>query len=188
LSIGGAQIRNRGTLAGNLATASPAGDGAVALLALDAIIEIAHATRGTRRVPVRRFFVDYRRTVLAPDELIARICVPADWTSAWCKIGKRSSVNISLVCCAVGRSPQGQFCIGLGCAGPCPMYPPKTEALLNAHPLTAALVEQAAKLVASEVRPIDDHRSSAAYRLAMCATLLRRLLMETFLPSGDGRT
>jgi CO/xanthine dehydrogenase FAD-binding subunit len=67
LSIGGAQIRNRGTIAGNLGTASPAGDGCVALLALDASVTLCHAARGPRELPVRHFFKDYRKSELLPD-------------------------------------------------------------------------------------------------------------------------
>lgn len=181
LSIGGVQIRNRGTIAGNLGTASPAGDGCVALLALDAVLEIAHADRGTRDVPIGEFFLDYRRTALAPDELIRCVRIPADWTTAWYKIGKRGSVNISLVCCAIGRAPEGQFRVAFGCVGPYPMRAKRTEELLSAGILTEETVEQACRIVLTEVRPIDDHRASAAYRRAMCAVLLRRLLMENFL-------
>lgn len=183
LSIGGAQIRNRGTLAGNMATASPAGDGCVALLALDATLEISHAGRGVRQVPARKFFLDYKRTELQDDELITAISVPADWSSAWYKIGKRGSVNISVVCCAIGRAPEGRYCVAFGSVGPYPLYTPKTEKLLTDNPLTPALIEQAADLVQTEVSPIDDHRASANYRRAMCGVLLRRLLTENFLPA-----
>ncbi len=185
LSIGGPQIRNRGTLAGNLGTASPAGDGCVALLALHAEVELTRAGRGSRRLPVRDFFLDYRRTELQPEELITRVFFPADWTTAWYKIGKRGSVNISIVCAAVARSPQGKLGIAFGSVGPYPLAAPKTEALLNDTALTPELIDEAAALVQTEVSPISDHRSSAAYRRAMCGTLLRRLLTEHFL---DGRS
>ncbi len=186
LRIGGAQIRNRGTIAGNLGTASPAGDGCVALLAVDAEVELAHAQRGRRTVPVRDFFLDYRRTALQADELISAVRIPANWNTAWYKIGKRGSVNISLVCIAVGRSPEGRYCIGLGCVGPYPLRAPKTEALLSGNRLTNELIEDAAALVMTEVAPIDDHRGSAKYRRAMCGTLLRRLLTESFLNADTG--
>ncbi len=183
LSVGGPQIRNRGTIAGNLATASPAGDASTALLALDATVELAHADRGSRELPVRNFFLDYRRTALQRDELLARIRIPADWATTWHKIGKRNSVNISVVCCAIGRSPAGRYCVALGSVGPYPLRAGKTEELLNAYPLTAELIDEAAALVMTEVSPIDDHRASAAYRRAMCGTVIRRMLAETFLPA-----
>jgi len=185
LSIGGPQIRNRGTLAGNLGTASPAGDGCVALLALHAEMELTRAGRGSRRLPVRDFFLDYRRTELRPEELITRVVVPADWTSAWHEIGKRGSVNISVVCAAVARSPQGRFGVAFGSVGPYPLTAPKTEALLNAAALTPELIDEAAAMAQTEVSPISDHRASAAYRRAMCGTLLRRLLTEHFLNGRD---
>jgi CO/xanthine dehydrogenase FAD-binding subunit len=181
LSIGGPQVRNRGTIGGNLATASPAGDGCVALLALDATIEIHHAARAPRLVPVRDFFLDYRRTALQPDELIAAVRIPADWTTAWYKIGKRSSVNISIVCCAIARSPLGRCYVALGCVGPYPMRALKTESLLNSAPLSPELIDDAARLVATEVSPIDDHRASGGYRRAMSSVLVKRLLTEHFV-------
>ena len=180
-SIGGPQIRNRGTLAGNLGTASPAGDGSVALLALDAKLELTHADRGARTLPVRDYFLGYKHTELKPDELITRMTVPGDWTTAWYKIGKRSSVNISVACAAVGRSPEGRYCVAFGAVGPYPLHAPKTEALLNGNELTHELIAAAAAAAKSEVAPITDHRASAAYRRAMCAVLLRRLLTEHFL-------
>ncbi len=75
-SVGGPQIRNRGTIAGNLATASPAGDGSTALLSLDARVEVQSAD-ASRVIPLREFFLDYRRTALAPDEMIVRVAFPA---------------------------------------------------------------------------------------------------------------
>lgn len=181
LSIGGPQIRNRGTIAGNLGTASPAGDGCTALLALDAAVELTHETRGSRELPVRNFFKGYRQTELLPDELITRVRIPADWTTAWYKIGKRGSVNISLVCCAIGRSPEGRFCVAFGCVGPYPIRTSKTEQFLSEGPPTPARIDEAAKLVQTEVAPIDDHRASASYRRAMTGVLLKRLLTQTFI-------
>lgn len=183
LSIGGPQIRNRGTIGGNLGTASPAGDGCVALLALDADVELSHAARGTRRIPVRDYFLDYRRTALQPDELIRAVYIPTNWQTAWYKIGKRASVNISVICCAIGRSPEGRFCVAFGCTGPYPMRATATERLLSGKALTAALIDEAAATAMSEVSPIDDHRASAAYRRAMCGVVLKRLLTEKFMRS-----
>lgn len=185
LSIGGPQIRNRGTLAGNLGTASPAGDACVAMLALHAEVTLTHAKRGSRTLPVRDYFLDYRRTELQPDELITAVSFPRNWQTAWYKIGKRGSVNISIVCAAVGRSPEGKFGVAFGSVGPYPLYAPRTEALLNDAKLTPALIDEAAGLAMKEVSPISDHRASANYRRAMCGTLLRRLLTESFL-NGTG--
>ena len=181
LSIGGPQIRNRGTLAGNLGTASPAGDGCVALLALDAAVELNHADRGTRRVNVRDYFLDYRRTELKADELITRMIVPANWTSAWYKIGKRGAVNISIVCAGVGRSPDGRYAVSFGSVGPYPLRAGGVEKLLTGQKLTPGLIDEAAAAALKEVQPISDHRASGNYRRAMCGVLLKRLLTEHFL-------
>jgi CO/xanthine dehydrogenase FAD-binding subunit len=179
LSVGGPQIRNRGTIAGNLASASPAGDGSVALLALDAEVELSHATRGSRWVNLTDYFLTYRKTALGDDELIARIRIPAPASlraTAWYKIGKRGAVNISVVCAAVGQWPDGRVRIALGSVAPTPMRAAKTEELIGAEPLTDELIERAAEEVMAEVSPIDDWRASAEYRRAMCGTLIRRLL------------
>lgn len=187
LSIGGPAIRNRGTIAGNLATASPAGDGSVALLALDARVILAHAARGTRTIPLCEFFLNYRKTALLDDELISEVVIPADWTTAWYKLGKRGSVNISVVCCAVGRSPQGRFAIAFGSVGPFPLRTPQAEGIVNRSGLTDASIAAAAAAASNEVRPIDDHRASARYRRAMCGTLLTRVLREIRAQLGEPR-
>jgi CO/xanthine dehydrogenase FAD-binding subunit len=177
-SVGGPQIRNMGTIAGNLGTASPAGDGSVALLALDAEVELSHAERGGRWVRLEAFFHDYKQTALRPDELITRVRFPADFKSLWYKIGKRGAVNISIVCCAIGRSPAGEYRIALGSVGPYPMRAKGAEEILKGRALTDALIEQVAEMAKKEASPIDDQRSSARYRRAMCKVLVRRLLGE----------
>lgn len=185
LSVAGPAIRNLGTLGGNLITASPAGDGCVALLALGGAVELTSAARGPRWVDIRAFFLGYRRTALAADELVTRIRVPYNPATRWYKIGKRGAVNISLVCCAAARRPDGTFGLAFGCVGPTPLFTPQAEALLAAGPLTPERIETAADQAESEVAPIDDHRGSAAYRRAMCRTLARRLLTD--LAAGDGK-
>jgi CO/xanthine dehydrogenase FAD-binding subunit len=187
-SVGGPQIRNIGTIAGNLGTASPAGDGSVALLALDAEVELSHAERGSRWVRLDEFFLDYKRTALRPDELITRVRFPADFQSVWYKIGKRGAVNISIVCCAIGRSPARECRIALGSVGPYPMRAREAEAVLNGDAASIAhravphpsdeRIETAAEAAELEAAPIDDQRSSARYREAMCRVLVRRLLRE----------
>lgn len=177
-SVGGPAIRNRATIGGNLGTASPAGDGCTALLALDAQVELTHATRGTRLIPIDEYFLGYRRTALLADELITRVRIPADWISAWYKIGKRSAINISVVCCAVGMSPTGLVRIAFGCVGPTVMRAKKAEAIVEKGGLGDEAVAAAADAAISEVSPIDDHRASGGYRRAMCGVVLRRLLMQ----------
>jgi CO/xanthine dehydrogenase FAD-binding subunit len=185
LSVGGPQIRNRASVAGNLATASPAGDGSTALLALDADLTLRDLS-GTRSVPIRDFFLDYRKTLLRPDEIIESVSFPADWRTSWYKLGKRGAVNISLVCCAVGLSLEGRMHVAFGSVGPYPMRTPGVEEYLTARIRSAGTsyqlsqddAEAACKMAAEEVRPIDDYRGSAEYRRAMSGALLRKCLRQ----------
>lgn len=197
LGVGGPQIRNRGTIAGNLATASPAGDGSTALLALDANLELT-STSGSRTIPLRQFFLDYRKTALQPEEMITGVQFPADWRTGWHKLGKRGAMNISVVCCAVGVSPAGRFHVAFGSVGPYPLFCPNTEAYLNENAgaaiaqsgksaaafrdqpvsIDSKVIDEAARLAAEEVRPIDDFRAGADYRRAMSGALLKKVLRQ----------
>lgn len=178
MTVGGPAIRNRGTIAGNLGTASPAGDGCVALLALDASVELSHARRGARVVPIAGYFTGFRKTALLPDELITAVTIPADWRTAWYKIGKRGSINISLVCCAIGLSPRGDVRISFGCVAPTVIRSHGAEAIIARDGFADAAIEAAAQAAMKDVSPIDDHRASAVYRRAMCGVLTRRLLLH----------
>ncbi|MFO0561181.1 MAG: xanthine dehydrogenase family protein subunit M [Polyangiales bacterium] len=174
-TVGGPQIRNLGTIGGQLGTASPAGDVSVALIALDADCEIA-STRGTRVISLTDFFVAPGRTALAPDEMVLSVTVPTDRKSAFYKIGKRDTVAISLVMAAASVTDDGAVSIGIGCVAPVPFRPKKAEAHLRSHGLGDAAIEEAAAIAMSEVKPITDHRGSADYRRAMSAALVRRLV------------
>jgi CO/xanthine dehydrogenase FAD-binding subunit len=183
-SVGGPQIRNRGTIAGNLATASPAGDGSTALLALDARVEV-QSLSATRVIPLREFFLDYRKTAIAPDEMIIRVAFPATWQTGWRKLGKRGAMNISTVCCAVGISESGRVHVSFGSVGPYPLRAERTGEYLTqalaSEPDALAdpqVQEKAASLAREEVRPIDDFRASAEYRRAMSGTLLIKVLRQ----------
>lgn len=179
LSVGGPQIRNTATIGGNLVTASPAGDGSVALLALDAQVEVASAARGPRWLSLNdEWFLAYRRTALQDDELVARVRFRGDFDTAWYKIGKRGAVNISIVCCAIGRSPDHRCRVAFGSVAFRPVRTPGAEKLLEGQPLSDERIERAARSAAAEVAPIDDQRCGAAYRRAMCGTLTRRLLRQ----------
>lgn len=178
MTVGGPAIRNCGTIAGNLGTASPAGDGCVALLAMDAVVELAHAERGKRVIPIDEYFTGFRQTALVADELITRVRFSSDWRTAWYKIGKRGSINISLVCCAVGISPGGWVRISFGCVAPTVIRARAAEAIVEKDGLTDGAIEAAADSATREVSPIDDHRASAAYRRAMCGVLTKRLLHQ----------
>jgi CO/xanthine dehydrogenase FAD-binding subunit len=178
MTVGGPAIRNCGTIAGNLGTASPAGDGCVALMALDATVELRHAKRGLRTIPIDEYFTGFRKTALLADELITAVRLPADWQTAWYKIGKRSSINISIVCCAIGMSPKGHVRISFGCVAPTVIRARRAEEIIERDGLVAKAIEEAAQTAMQEVAPIDDHRASASYRRAMCGVLSRRLLTQ----------
>jgi CO/xanthine dehydrogenase FAD-binding subunit len=178
MTVGGPAIRNRATIAGNLGTASPAGDGCVALLAVDAEVELTHASRGRRVIPIEQYFTGFRQSALLSDELITAVRLPADWRTAWYKIGKRGSINISLVCCAIGVSPAGGVRIAFGCVAPTVVRAKRAEAIIEKDDWSDAAIEAAAQAAMQDVSPIDDHRASASYRRAMCGVLARRLLRQ----------
>src|SRR5205814_1589956 len=129
LSVGGPGIRELGTIAGNLATASPAGDGSTALLALDAEVELT-SVRGMHRLPLDKFFLGYRKTALMPDEMITKVIVPTNYESGWSKNGKRGAVNISIVAAAVAITPKKEVRIALASVAATPIRCYKAEKFL----------------------------------------------------------
>jgi N-methylhydantoinase B len=178
--VGGRQVQNRGTLAGNLVTASPAGDGIPNLLALDASIECASAT-GTRRLPVAAFVTGYRATALAPGEIVTAILIPRDDAArgAFVKLGARRYLVISIaMAAAVLRLEDTHIAdarVALGACSPVACRLPALEAALRGVALAdAARIPHAAHL--APVAPIDDIRASAAYRRDAALALLRDLL------------
>jgi CO/xanthine dehydrogenase FAD-binding subunit len=187
-TVGSPQIRNRGTIGGNLGAASPAGDAHPPLLAARAEVEVA-SVRGVRRVPAREFYAGPKRNVLAPDELIAAIHVPrAAGAEQFSKIGTRNAMVIAACSFALSIDPVGRRVgAGIGSAGPTPLVATEAEAFLegvlgerdaweNGTPLGEATLERFGELVASAARPIDDVRSTAAYRLHALRVLGRRTL------------
>jgi CO/xanthine dehydrogenase FAD-binding subunit len=181
-TVGSPQIRNRGTLGGNLATASPAGDALPPLVAVDAKVEVA-STRGARTVPVREFFSGPKRSVLEPDELIRAVSVPiADGPQQFAKVGTRNAMVIAVCSFALALHPARRAAAGcIGSAGPTVLTTPEADQFLAADlDWDADLDERAAarfgELVAAQARPIDDVRGSAAYRRHALAVLARRTL------------
>jgi xanthine dehydrogenase small subunit len=163
--VGGVQIQNRGTLGGNVANASPAGDTLPVLAAAEAAV-ILRSAAATRRVPFGSFYIGYRRTVIRPDEIIVAFR-GRQWFR---KVGTRAAQAISKVVMAgvAGERPR----IALGSVAPTVVRLPVTEAVLAAHGSIADA--QAAML--SEIAPIDDIRSSADYRRRVAANLLARFI------------
>jgi xanthine dehydrogenase small subunit len=164
--IGGVQIQNRGTIGGNVANASPAGDTLPVLAAADAIVVLASAA-GTRRVPFTTFYTGYRQSVRRADELIVAFEVPAlRGVQHFRKVGTRAAQAISKVVLAtvVGDSPR----IALGSVAPTVLRATRTEAALAA----GASIEEAQATLIDEIAPIDDIRSTAEYRRRVAANLL----------------
>lgn len=164
--IGARQIQNRGTLGGNIANASPAGDTLPVLAAADAVIVLRSAA-GERRVAVTEFFTGYRTSVRRAEELITAVEIPqVEGTQYWRKVGTRRAQAISKVMCAAVRASSVR--VALGSVGPTVMRLPRTEAILSA----GGTLEDAQHALRQEIAPIDDIRSTAAYRGAVGANLL----------------
>jgi len=178
-------IRNRATLGGNLATASPVGDGAPLLLALDARVNLASAV-GRRTVPLAEFFVDYRKTVLQTGELIVSVTIPKPFAryAAFFKVAKRSLDDISTVAAAfaISTDPRGvvEHCrIAFGGVAATPVRVPAAENALAGRLWDATGVSAAQRAIAATLRPLDDHRGSAAYRMAMAQSLVEKFWWQT---------
>jgi CO/xanthine dehydrogenase FAD-binding subunit len=174
--IGGVQIQNRGTIGGNVANGSPAGDTLPVLAAADAVVVLAGAG-GSRRVPFNEFYTGYRQSVRKDDELIAAFEIPAVPGRQWFrKVGTRAAQAISKVVIA-GVAPAGRRKgvaprIALGSVAPTVIRARRTEAVLAG----GGSLEDAQRALLEELAPIDDIRSTAEYRRRVAANLLARFL------------
>jgi len=182
--VGALQIQARGTLGGNLASGSPAADGVSALAALDATLVLASA-RGTRRVPISGFYTGYRRSVLAADELIeaVEIALPPEGSPfAWRKVGTRQAQAISKVAFAglavVASGRLARLGFGMASVAPTVAFLPATRALGLSRPLAEITDADVEKAVLADVSPIDDVRSTAAYRRHVAVRLVQRFFGE----------
>ena len=176
----GLPVRESGTLGGNVANGSPIGDSMPLLIALGATLVIA-STRGERTLPIEDFYLAYRKTALAPDEVLARIEVPQPTPHEWLradKISKRFEDDISAVCLAVALQVENGVIhsvrIGAGGVAAVPARATKTEAALAGQPCAEATVDAAATVLEAEFKPLSDMRASSAYRRAVLGNLLRR--------------
>ncbi|HSS82436.1 MAG TPA: FAD binding domain-containing protein, partial [Reyranella sp.] len=179
--LGSRQIRTMGTIGGNIGTASPIGDMPPVLLALEARLTLV-SLRGARDLPLEDFFLGYRKTALAPDEVIKSLTLPKLWPGEvfFCdKLSKRRDQDISTVAAGYRlRVKHGKIedaCIGFGGMAATPKRASHVERSLKGQALSAATFESAAAAVAQDFQPIDDWRGLAAYRLTAAANLLRRL-------------
>jgi xanthine dehydrogenase small subunit len=184
-TIGAAQIQNRGTIGGNAANASPAGDTLPVLLAADAEL-VTGSGRGQRTIAAADFWPAYRQTALAPDELILRIRIPlrAHHNVRFRKVGTRRAQAISKVVISIGwredapGGPWRDVRVALGSVAATPIRAAATEAALEGRQPIPEVADRAAEVLAGEIQPIDDVRSTAAYRRMAAARVLHRLIRD----------
>ena len=172
--VGGVQIQNRGTIGGNVANGSPAGDTLPVLAAADAVVVLRSAS-AERRVPFNEFYTGYRQTVRRADELIVAFEIPAVRGRQWFrKVGTRAAQAISKIVMA-GVGPSGKHVlprIAFGSMAPTVVRARQTEAALA----RGGSIEEAQQALAAELSPIDDLRSTAEYRRRVAANLLARFI------------
>ncbi|GHF25639.1 carbon monoxide dehydrogenase [Streptomyces mashuensis] len=200
-TVGSPQIRNRGSVGGNLGAASPAGDSHPALLAAGADVEAA-SVRGTRLIPVEEFYTGVKRNALAPDELIRAVRIRrATGPQQFAKVGTRNAMVIAVCSFALALHPHDRTVrTGVGSAAPTPVRARTAEDFLTAalaqdglwetaRPLPPSVVREFGQLAAGACRPIDDVRGTAAYRRHAVAVLARRTLGWAWdaYRAGEGR-
>jgi CO/xanthine dehydrogenase FAD-binding subunit len=186
-TVGSPQIRMRGTVGGNLGSASPAGDAHPPLLAAGAVVEVASAARGARQIPAADFYTGVKRNAMEADELIAAVLIPsAAGPQQFCKIGTRNAMVIAVSAFACALHPDRRAVgTGIGSAAPTPRRAPDAEDFLAGELDGAGLWESRGELpeglarafgerVAAAASPIDDVRGSAAYRLHSLSVMARR--------------
>jgi CO/xanthine dehydrogenase FAD-binding subunit len=186
-TVGSPQIRNRGTVGGNLGTASPAGDGLPPLYASDAEIEVASRDGGARRIPIGEFVVGPKRNALRPGELIAAYHLPAaEGPQQYAKIGTRNAMVIAVCSLSLALHPeQRRVAACIGSAGPTPIRATEAEAFIGGvleerglwdapAPLDELVLRRFGELVELAAKPISDVRGTAAYRSYAVGKLAQR--------------
>ena len=189
--IGSPQIRNRGTLGGNLGTASPIGDGLPVLLAMDAVITVLLPNGDTRSIAMSEFIKGYRQTALQSGEVITSIQLAGiDDPHDYRKVTKRYEDDISAVCGAFRwRVESGRVVlarVAYGGVAERPLRLMETESLLTSRALTPNLIEEAVELASSEVSPLSDVRASARYRQHLVGVLLQDSLEAQLATMSGG--
>jgi CO/xanthine dehydrogenase FAD-binding subunit len=198
-TVGSPQIRNRGTVGGNLGTASPAGDGLPPLYASDAEVEVA-STQGARRIPVVDFVTGPKRNAMRPDELIAAFYIPeADGPQQYSKIGTRNAMVIAVCSFGLALHPEHRkvgTCVGS--AAPTPVRAREAEEFVEGvlaegdlwetrGSLGESALKRFGEMVEMAARPISDVRGTAAYRTHAVGVLARRTLKWAWDEYGNGR-
>jgi OHCU decarboxylase len=181
---GGIANQNRGTIGGNIVNASPAADSLPALLVYDADL-ILVSVRGERRLPYVSFHTGYKKTLLAPDELVQAVCLPRRFVGYFSharKVGARNAQAIAKICiAALGRLANGvveDVRIALGSVAPVPLRLKETEQTVRGKAIDSDLLFSAKETARAEIRPIDDMRSTARYRTALAGNLVAEFLQR----------
>jgi len=183
-SIGSTQVRNRGTIAGNICNAVPSADTAPALLTTQAKLKLV-SQKGERTVNIEDFFTGPNETVLSDGEILQEIQVPnlpPNSKGRYLKLAPRRSMDLAIVGVAVVVVPEDGICkdirIALGAVAPTPIRVKKAEDTLKGQGFNDEVIERAAQIAAEESHPIDDHRASAEYRRDMVKVLTRRAINQ----------
>jgi OHCU decarboxylase len=181
---GGIANQNRGTIGGNIVNSSPAADSLPALMVYHAELLLVSA-RGERRVPYANFHISYRKTQLAPDELIRAVCLKRQFSGYYAharKVGARNAQAISKVClAALGLLTDGvvdDIRLAMGSVAPVPIRLSETESVIRGRSIDPQLIRLAKAAAAAEIRPIDDIRSTSRYRAAVAANLVGEFLEQ----------
>jgi carbon-monoxide dehydrogenase medium subunit len=193
--IGGVQVRNVATVAGNFCNASPAADAVLPLLVMDAALRLC-GPRGERTVPAGEFITGPNQTVLAAGELLREMVVPAlpeRSVTVFLKAGRRRAMEISIVAAAVRLTlaPGGDVCqtarIAVGAVAPAPLRVRDAETLLEGQRLTPDLIREAAQLAVQATAPISDVRASADYRRHLTGVMVRQALEQCLYQIAENR-
>jgi carbon-monoxide dehydrogenase medium subunit len=183
--VGSIQIRNRATIGGNMANASPSADTSPALMALDATTTIA-SDSGTRKIAAEEFFKGPGQNAMSANEILTEITIPktsANLVGEYIKFSPREMMDLAYVGVAIVYNlTSDKKCTGvrivLGAVAPTPIRATRAEAVLEGQVLSEALAERAGQIAAEEAKPISDVRSSADYRRAMVGTMTKRALLN----------
>jgi CO/xanthine dehydrogenase FAD-binding subunit len=188
-SVGKVQVRNMGTIGGNLCTGSPAADSAPALLVFDSRVKLCNM-QGERTLDLRDFFKGVNVTAMAPNEIMTEVQIPSipnGMGSAFMKTTRVGS-DISKINCAVAVERQGDLCtscrIAMGAVAPVPMRAIEAEGIVAGKKVDALLVEEMGQKVSAEIRPITDIRSTAEYRRQVASILLKDVFWKAWERAG----
>jgi len=183
-SMASPQVRNRGTIAGNICNAVPSADSAPALLTIGARLKLI-SQKGQRTVGIEDFFTGPGQTALTDEEILAEILLPdmpPNSKGVYLKLTPRRAMDLAIVGVAAVAVPEDGVCkdirIALGAVAPTPLRAKKAEEVLKGQKFDDNLIEKAAKTAAGQARPIDDHRASAEYRRDMVAVLVKRAIKQ----------